>query len=203
MTITRNARRAARFALAVLLSLPLVSSASAQDNADRKAERIDRLAEALDLTDAQKQIFADANAEPGALWNVAAALTPTLTAEQKATLFTRPERPDGAKREGKRGRRGDRMQGDRAERREEAHEAMQSALNLTDAQVAELEALHEARRAEREQRMKDRAAGELSGELAGVLTPAQQEVFKVHRALAMRMHRGHRGSGRRGDHRGR
>lgn len=202
-------QRAALLAVAVLLSLPLATPALAQGQphrAERKAQRVERFADALALTDAQKQIVVDAEAEPGALWNLAASLTPTLSDEQKEKLFIRPERPNVAQRDGKRGRRGDRMRGersdnsDRAERRKEARDAMRSALNLTDAQVAELDALREARKAERQQRIEGRQLGELPGDLAAVLTPAQQEVFKVHRALAMRMYHGRH---RRGGYRGR
>lgn len=184
----------------LLLALPLATSALAQskpDRAERKAERVERFAETLNLTAAQRQILAEAEAEPGALWNVAAALAPTLSDAQRAALFARPERRN-ARGERKRGRRGDRATGDRPERREASHEAMHSALNLTDAQVAELEARHAARQVEREQRMQDRTAGELPDDLASILTPAQQEVFKVHRALAMRMHHGRHRGGRRG-----
>ncbi len=222
-------RRGLFLALAVLVTLPFALQASAQDKPDRaewKAQRVERLTEALDLTAAQQQILTNAEAEPGASWSVAAALTPTLTAEQKTKLFTRPERmerPDRMQRDGKRGRRGERgqMQRDRSEKgehltdaqraeRREAHQAaMKAALNLSDAQVDQLEALHEAHKAEREarraerqqdgqKRMEDHTPGELPADLAAILTPAQQEVFKVHRALGMRMHAGRMHHGRRG-----
>lgn len=199
-------RRWLLLALAVLF-LPL--AASAQDRPDRA----DRLKQALDLTDTQVALVENAigdEADRGDLWNVAAALTPTLTDAQKAKLFTRPERPvrgdaDRRGRSGDRKQRGDRVQrerpddDDRAERHEASLDAMQDALSLSDAQVQQLEALHAERKAEREQRRAERPEpGELPSDMASILTPAQQEVAQVHRALAGRMMQGrmHRGSRR-------
>ena len=208
-----------RLALVAVLALPLASAAVAQDRAERHAGHLDRLAQTLDLTEAQRALVADAAAEhgPGTRWALAAALAPTLTDAQKERLFTRPERParterparadrleraDGTKREMKR----ERPDADaRAERRDAMQEAMRSALALSEEQVKQLTALREARTAEREarreaanpQRRQERvqrrpAPGELPAEVAAILTPAQQEVFKVHRALGMQMHRAHR-----------
>lgn len=207
-------RRWLLLALAVLF-LPL--AASAQDRPDRA----DRLKQALDLTDAQVALVENAvgdEAERGDLWNVAAALAPTLTDAQKEKLFARPERParGDAERRGPRGDRkprGERPRRERpdadarAERHEESLDAMQDALGLSDAQVQQLEAVHAAkqaewqarraeRQAEREQRRAERPEpGELPAEMAAILTPAQQDVAKVHRALAVRMMHGrmHRG----------
>ena len=107
----------------------------------------------------------------------------------------------------------------RAERREEVREAvkadMRAALGLTDAQVQQLDALHAERRAERQaerearreqreglreemrQRRAERSApGELPEEVAAILTPEQQEIARVHRALAAHAMRGwHRHDG--------
>lgn len=163
-------RRVALVALAVALAAP---AALAQD-ADRRARHLDRLSDALDLSDAQRALVAEA-AEPerGALWNVAAALAPTLTDAQKERLFVRPQRADHR---------------DRAERRDARRDgregAMRAALNLTDEQAAQLDALREARRAERMQARP--APGEVPAELAAILTPEQEEVVAVHRALAAR-----------------
>lgn len=219
-------RRWLLLALAVFTLLPI--TVSAQD-------RTDRLKQALDLTDAQVALVEQAvgdEAERGDLWKVSAALAPTLTDAQKQKLFTRPERPaqgeemrgarrDSLKRSGDAGRaKRERPQGERpdaearTEQREKAHEAMkadmQAALNLTDAQVQQLEALHaerkagwEARRAEGKDQQQPRAErpepGELPAELASILTPPQQEIAKVHQALAAHMMRGrmHRGGARR------
>ncbi len=100
-----------------------------------------------------------------------------------------------------RGQRGDRPQRERpdAEARGERHEqsldAMQKSLGLSAAQVQQLEALHAAkqaqRQAEREQRRAERPEpGELPAEMAAILTPQQQDVAKVHQALAARMMHG-------------
>lgn len=215
-------RRGLFLALAVLF-LPLAASAQ------NRPDRAERLKEALDLTNEQVVLVEKAvgdEAERGDLWAVAAALTPTLTDAQKAKLFTRPERParGDADRRGERGdrkqrgerkQRGDRMQRERpdADARTERHEAsldaMQNALGLSDAQVQQLEALHAAKRAERqarrelsqaerEQRRAERPEpGELPAEMAAILTPQQQDVAKVHRALAARMMHGRMHSPRR------
>ena len=160
---------------------------------------------------------------PGALWKVAAALAPTLTDAQKDRLFAQPEPTDRPRRDradrprAERKERGERTQrerpsdGERAERmearREAMHDAMRTALNLTDEQVRQLDAAREARRAQRaerratppadrRERMQNRPApGEVPAEIAAILTPEQQEVFKVHLALSMQMHRGMMGHG--------
>ena len=201
--------------LAVLTILPLTTFA--QPSAER-------LKQVLDLTDEQVDLVTEAigdEAERGDLWAVAAALAPTLTDEQKAKLFARPERPAArGKMHDRRRARGDRPgrrmeDATRAERREARHEAMmadmQAALDLTDEQVQQLEAFHAERMAEREalreelreererlrEEMRERRAdrpepGELPEEVAAVLTPEQQEVARVHRALAAHaMHRVH------------
>lgn len=212
-----------RLALVAVLALPLASAAVAQDRAERHAGHLDRLAQTLDLTEAQRALVADAAAEhgPGTRWALAAALAPTLTDAQKERLFTRPERParterparadrleraDGTKREMKRERPdADARTERRAEHRDAMQDAMRSALALSEEQVKQLTALREARTADREARREDAnpqrrqermqsrpAPGELPAEVAAILTPAQQEVFKVHRALGMQMHRAHR-----------
>jgi hypothetical protein len=212
-------RRGLFLALAVLF-LPLAASAQ------NRPDRADRLTEALDLTNEQVVLVQKAvgdEADRGDLWAVAAALTPTLTDAQKEKLFTRPERParDNAMRDrsgarkGNRGQRGDRRQrerpGDdaRAERREASLDAMQGALGLSDAQTQQLEALHTAKQAERQARRElsqgereERRAerpepGELPAEVAAILTPQQQEIATVHRALAARMMHGRMRSPRR------
>lgn len=211
-------RHAALTALVALLAFPPASVAVAQDRpdrAERHAQHTERLADALDLSEAQRALVAEATAEreAGTLWTLAAALTPTLTDAQKERLFTRPERPEHAEQpradKPERPKR-ERMQRERpdadarAERREAHRNAMQaamrSALNLSDAQVRELDALREARKAEWEARRADPTAdgneraqrrpapGEVPAEIAAILTPEQQEVFEVHRALAMQMH---------------
>lgn len=150
------------------------------------------------LTDAQKEkLFARPE-------------RPARDGKRRARRGDRPERPN-------RPERPERVRPDddaRAERREAAHEAMkaemQAALGLTDAQVQQLEALHAERRAERQaahearreqreglreemrQRRAERPApGELPEEVAAILTPEQQEIAKVHRALARHAMRGH------------
>lgn len=201
---------------AVLAIVPL--TAFAQPNPDR----IDRLQQALDLTDEQVALVDEAvgdEAERGDLWAVAAALAPTLTDEQKAKLFTRPDRPERRKMRDHHASRRERpaRRVDDVERREARHEArmadMQAALGLTDEQVQQLEAFHAERKAEREalreglrdanrearrERMQQLRAdrpgpGELPEAVAAVLTPEQQEVARVHRALAAHAaHRVHR-----------
>jgi Spy/CpxP family protein refolding chaperone len=200
--------------LALFAFLPL--AASAQERPDRA----ERLQQALDLTDEQaalvEEVLGD-EVERGDLWDVTVALTPTLTDAQKEKLFARPERPMRRSEDGPRGRRGERgLRGERlqrpdiesrTERREERFDGMADALDLTDAQRQQLEALRaerqaemEARRAEREQlreemqqlRAERPGPGGLPDEVAAVLTPEQQEIAKVHRALAAHaMHRLH------------
>lgn len=199
--------RPQRWLLLALLLLPL--TASSQNRADR-GERLQR---ALDLTDAQVALVTDAvgdEAERGDLWAVAVALTPTLTDGQREKLFDRPERPMRNAR-GPRGERRERVPrrdaDERAERHEEQLDAMSEALDLTDAQVQQLNALHAERQAEVEARreaMQQRRAerpgpGELPAELEAILTPEQQEIARVHRALAA--HMTHRGMQRRGPRR--
>lgn len=209
MTVFQHTTLRRGVLLAVLFILPLAAFAQ------NRPDRAERLQQALDLTDEQVALVEDAlgdEAERGDLWAVAVALTPTLTDAQKDKLFTRPERPmrptqDGPRsRRGERGLRGERMQRpdaeNRAERREEQFGEMADALDLTDAQRQQLETLRterqaemEARRAEREQlreEMQQRRAerpgpGELPDEVAAILTPEQQEIAKVHRALAGHM----------------
>ena len=202
-------RRAALFALAALVVAP----AALAQPADRHARHLDRLSESLDLTDAQRALVTEAMGEahaPGALWDVAAALAPTLTDAQKERLFTQPDRADRPRRDstararGERPKRGrpnaDSLAQRRGAHREAMHDAMRSALNLTDEQATQLDAVRaahqaqrEARRAERQERMQNRPApSEVPAEIAAILTPEQEEVFKVHRALSMHMHRGGR-----------
>jgi hypothetical protein len=105
MTSTVVSRRL--LALSALLLLPAL--AHAQDPAPPArqgeeparpsreavaAERLQTFQEALDLTAEQSSLVERAMADPapGALWNLAAALTPTLTAEQQDRLLTLPER---------------------------------------------------------------------------------------------------------------
>jgi Spy/CpxP family protein refolding chaperone len=194
--------------LALFVLLPL--AASAQERPDRA----ERLQQALDLTDEQAALVEEAlgdEAERGDLWAVAVALTPTLTDAQKEKLFAQPERPMRPAMRGERGLRGERLQRPdveiRAERREERFDEMAEALDLTDAQRQQIEALRaerkaemEARRAEREKlreemqqlRAERPGPGELPDEVAAILTPEQQEVAKVHRALVSHvMHRVH------------
>ena len=195
-----------RALLAVLASVLFLPAAHAQ--------RAERLTEALDLTDAQAALVRDAvseEAESGDLWALAANLAPTLTDEQKGKLLARPERGDRMERQRGERKRGDRRgrgraerstDEDRAERREtmqekrvESQQAMRDALDLTDAQAQQLGALRAERMAEREARRAQRkdlrderpAPGELPADLAAILTPEQQEIARVHQALAARL----------------
>src|SRR5690606_35317911 len=134
--------------LALIAALAVAPATVAQDTpADRHARHVERLAETLDLSDAQRAAVTDAMGEehtPSALWNVAAALAPTLTDAQKERLFTRPERAERpraerARRDSTARPRGERMKrerpnrAERAERmdayRDEMHAAMRTALN--------------------------------------------------------------------------
>lgn len=199
------------------LALALVTPAALAQNADRTAVYLDRLTETLDLSDAQRALVADAMGEglaPGTSWDVAAALTPTLTDAQKERLFAMPDRADRPRRD-----RADRPRGDRKQRadrpkrdrpnadslaqrrgtnREATREAMRSALNLTEEQAVQLDAVRAAHQAQREQRRAERqeqnrpAPGDVPAEIAAVLTDEQAEVFKVHRALSMHLTRGDR-----------
>ncbi len=75
-------------------------------------------------------------------------------------------------------------------------DAVQETLGLTDAQVQQLEALTAERQAEREKRRAEwPEPGAPRDELASVLTPEQQEIAAVHRALAVRLMRAHHRSG--------
>ncbi len=215
-----------RFAALLALAAAFATAPALAQDADRHARHAERLAQTLDLTDAQRALVTEAMGEqhtPAALWNVAAALAPTLTDTQKERLFAQPERAEQPRRDradrprAERKERAERTKrerpsdADRAERMEAhraaMHDAMRTALNLTDEQARQLDAVREAhlaqraeRRttppADRQARMQNRPApGEVPAEIAAILTPEQQEVFRVHRALSMRMHRGTIGHG--------
>lgn len=166
MHFHRVITRPAVLALAVLFLAP----AALAQQADRPVER---LVAALELTEAQTALVQEHLAEgprPGALWHLAAALTPTLTQAQKERLFAPPRREAV--------RRADRPARERVQAGMQAQrEAMHEALGLTPEQIAALETARAERR--------DRAAARRSeeGPLAGVLTDEQREIVAVHRAL--------------------
>ncbi len=173
----------------LLTALAVLFAVSAQSQ-DRPA----RLIEALDLSDTQARLVTEtfADAELGDLWTLAAALTPTLTEEQREKLFSRPARTHGYGEQRLRNRRGDvrdlrrSKPEDRDERAETVALAMRDALGLSAAQVEQLETLHAKRRAEREARRAERPEpGAVRADLAAILTPEQQQVAAVHEALAV------------------
>lgn len=190
-------RRGFVAALLGLLVLPL-GVAHAQDQSQR--DPVARLAD-LDLTEAQAALVRShlgEQREPGALWGLAAALAPTLTDDQKAALLSPPERPQRrAERKVDRSQRFEALLDDRASRREQraerqaaAREAMRAALALTPEQVQALESQREQRREAR--RAERPAPGQLPAGLADVLTAEQQEVWRVHHGLALRLGAGPR-----------
>ena len=177
-------------ALAVPTLLVLGAGASDAQQPGRQArmaehteQAVSRLTQELSLTAAQVDFFEKSLAsgrQPGALWSLAAELEPTLTDAQKALLFTRPERPQ---RDGRPGR---------AERHAAEQQARDTVLGLSDEQSRQMDDLHERHEAERE-RAHEQMRRNLSGrpesaEITAMLTPGQQEIFKVHHALRGRMH---------------
>lgn len=178
------------------------SNAQQPDRQARMAEHAERvvsqLTDELNLTASQSDLFEKSLAsgpQPGTLWSLAAELEPTLTDAQKVLLFTRPERH----------RRGQKRP-EADERHAVEQQARDRALGLSDQQSRQLDDVHDQRRAEHEQMMEqmrgnlgDRPGpGEISADVAAILTPDQQETVKVYHALRVRMHgppmRGGRGA---------
>ena len=130
-------------ALALFLTL-LARPAAAQD-------AIDRIADALELSDDQVLIVEDVfqPGDAGSVWTLLAELHPTLTNAQRETLLARRERPAGARagqgRRGGRGQRGGRRGRSDAERAAE-RAARDAALGLDADQSAALDAAFAARR---------------------------------------------------------
>ena len=130
-------------ALALFLTL-LARPAAAQD-------AIDRIADALELSDDQVLIVEDVfqPGDAGSVWTLLAELHPTLTNAQRETLLARRERPAGARagqgRRGGRGQRGGRRGRSDAERAAE-RAARDAALGLDADQSAALDAAFAERR---------------------------------------------------------
>ena len=193
--------------LVLALLLPGLAVAQPMRGAFAEDRAAARLAYALELTDAQEAQLEEVLAEydgPRATWEVAALFQRTLSAEQKAMLWQRPQPGDGA---GFRGPRGDRggMRGDRGNRpdrdelqqmRQERRQAMQQArdevLGLTSEQAEALDAFRQQRRT---------GPPQLPDEVREALDP-RQEMVQIHHALMRHMMRGaarhhgphHRGS---------
>lgn len=158
-------------AFALFLTL-LARPAAAQD-------AIDRLADALDMSDEQVEIVEDVfqPGDAGSVWTLVAELHPTLTDAQRAQLLARPERPRarmGQGRRGGRGQRGGRRGRSDAERAAE-RAARDAALGLDAEQSAALDAAIAARR----------QAGPGGGALAlpESLSPEQAEMIQMQRGL--------------------
>ncbi len=179
-------------ALAAILSVSV--SASAQRASGERAERhLERLTERLDLSDSQvAMVKASMSSErtPGASWDLAARLAPTLSASQLETLKAPRKRGSRSDRAASGDRQDREASGDRAARREaqtaerqarraQMSDARAQALGLTDAQKRALET----------------ARTERQRPGAEVLTDEQEAVMLVHRALAPR---GARRGGRHG-----
>ncbi|RRQ45639.1 Spy/CpxP family protein refolding chaperone [Chryseobacterium sp. SC28] len=80
---------------------------------------------------------------------------------------------------------------DKAQKRAEHLQQMKQELNLTDAQVAQLNALHEANAAERQQEMASKKAERMqkmqqnNAELQKILTPEQYKKYQDIKAKKM------------------
>lgn len=167
----------------------------------------DRLAEALDLTEAQQAIVEETLAggmQPGLDWTLVAALEPTLTREQRATLLRPPEAREGRRAGPGRRRAGRRAGGDpeaREERAEAVAAARNAALGLTDEEGEALDEVLQTHRAEL--RAEAQASGEmpspavraarLTMALAQVLTREQADLYLLHQGLARQAFAGRRG----------
>ncbi|MEM1054218.1 MAG: hypothetical protein AAGI52_01725 [Bacteroidota bacterium] len=160
--------------LAALAALMIPFAASAQSG-DRAEQRLERLTERLDLTDAQVAIVRETMTEAreqdgrrrGASWTLAARLAPTMSDAQLTTI-----RDGLANRAENRRQRGEQARERRADRGESPRDA---ALGLSDAQKEALADLRAERRADR---------SELPAQVSQILTDEQEAVLLVHRALS-------------------
>jgi Spy/CpxP family protein refolding chaperone len=166
--------KVASIALAVIASLVLVDSLSAQQNGQRQGrrggfsvlDRIDRVKD-LNLTDDQKAKLAELKKEYAPkLKELAGTFDKVLTADQKKA------RDDAAK-----------AAKDAGKSRREIFQAGMEAVKLTDAQKAKLA---DGRKA------METLNKEIMDKVNKLLTPEQQEVLK--KARPHRGHRGNRGS---------
>ncbi|MCL7985538.1 MAG: hypothetical protein M8872_09830 [marine benthic group bacterium] len=147
--------------------------------------------------------------KPGAAWYLAAGLEKILTAEQVESLEAELKARRSARGERRRARSGVERAGESGERehlaeqrrertsamqdrRELAQAAMRDALDLSEEQVAALDAL----RADRPARGEARENREERREsVAAILTEAQLRTVTLHRVLVAGWLRGHRGGG--------
>ena len=163
--------KVASIALAVIASLVLVDSLSAQENAQRQGRRggfsvLDRVEHVknLNLTADQKTKLGELKKQYAPkLKELAGAREKVLTADQKKA---RDEAVKAARAAGKRG--------------PEVRKSIEAAMNLTDAQKT---TLAEGRKA------MGTLNKEIMGKVSTILTPEQQEVLKKARP-----HRGNRGN---------
>ncbi|MEO0559521.1 MAG: hypothetical protein AAF170_15200 [Bacteroidota bacterium] len=178
-------------ALAALLLLAPLSVA--QPGGDP----VERLAQALELSDDQADLVAELldPQDPGSSWTLAAELLPTLSDDQRETLFTPPQarqRRQGARRGGQRmgqGRRATR-QPDPA-RQAVTRAARNAALELTDEQVEQLDAYEAAQREAGLAGLRDEAArAQARADLDAILSDDQMEIFEARRAIQRMMRRG-------------
>ncbi|MDX1419594.1 MAG: hypothetical protein R3181_06460 [Rubricoccaceae bacterium] len=202
MTVRLVTRRLG-LAAVLALTLPVAHAQDAPSREDVAAQHLDRVQAHLDLSPAQRSLVEGALDEraSGALWKAAAALAPTLTAEQRAHLVTPPERaervrPDGARRARRPDRPGPERRHDRPDRAahvEAMTEARDAALGLSAEQSAAFDRLASERRQRAEERRAEqqprpgrvpRAARQpLPDEVAEILDPEQEVVWLTHHAL--------------------
>lgn len=187
-----------RLSLLFACLLALAPAALAQPDADP----VERLAQALDLDDDQADLVAELldPADPGSSWTLAAELLPTLTETQRETLFTPPQAREGRRqgtrpggRRGGQGRRADR--GSDLARQAVMRAARNAALELTDAQIEQLDAYEAAQReAGRDALLGEEDRAQARADLEAILSDDQMEIFEARQAIQRMMRRG----GRRG-----
>lgn len=182
-----------RFSALLALLVALAPAALSQPGGDP----VERLTQALDLNGDQADLVAELldPEDPGSSWTLAAELLPTLTEDQRETLFALPQarqRRQGARFGGQRmgqGRRANR-QPDPA-RQAVARAARNAALELTDEQIELFDAYEADRREAGLTALRDEAARvEAHAQLASILRPEQMEIFEARQAIQRMMRRG-------------
>lgn len=172
---------------AFLLAVLFTTAAVAQPS-----DPVEALAAALSLDTDQADLVAEVyvSRDPASVWTLAAELVPTLDADQRAALFARPERPDGAGRQGGRQGRGGQGRGRRAPdeaQRAVVRAARDAALGLDAATSARLDAV--VADPDRRETLRALREGTVPEAIAAVLTPEQAELYRAQLALGMHLRR--------------